>query len=60
MLRPQFLCDGLIACQEDFIKVAFTKPSVKNRPGPVLITPKLSNKEKIDFKYLLQPNLFAK
>lgn len=61
-LKPMFLVDGVSAIHSEFVRVAFTKSGVPNKPGPVLLTAQTSRDEgeSAAFRYLLQPNLIMR
>ncbi len=61
-LKPQFLIEGLVGVNTEFVKIGFTNSDNPNRPSPVL----LSGHESKDsgtqdsYRYLLQPNLLGR
>lgn len=61
-LKPMFLLDGVNAIKSEFVRMAFTKSGVPNKPGPVLLTAQTSRDdgESESFRYLLQPNLIMR
>lgn len=61
-LKPAFLLDGVSAIHSEFVRIAFTKSGVPNKPGPVLLTAQTSRDEgeSESFRYLLQPNLIMR